>query len=195
MTKRFLSFPKPSIKSDFKIACFWRHFLQKWQQNWPFLPPLFIEEKSWRQNGLVLVAKFFKMTAKLNGFAVNYKIRKSGNLTKACACHRRNREIRPLQELSSAFFVMFQVFANFDKDFSICSYGRRRKKTVQSFAVCLSFRAAYRLSFNFRFVIKDKSVFGDLSWFHVFMRRSKERTTPLTVLLQPKMLLPKNAPT
>ena len=107
MTERFLSFPKPSIKSDFKIACFWRHFLQKWQQNWPFLPPLFIEEKSWRQNGLVLVAKFFKMTAQLTGFAVNYKIRKSSNLTKACACHRQNREIRPLQEISSAFSWYF----------------------------------------------------------------------------------------
>ena len=158
------------------------------------MPPLFIEEKSWRQNGLVLVAKFFKMTAKLTGFAVNYKIRKSGNLTKVCACYRQNREIRLLQELSSAFFVMFQIVANFDKDFSICSYGRRRKKTAQSFAGCLSFCAAYRLSFNFRFVIKDKSVFGGMSWFYIFMRRSKGRTIPLTVLLQPKMLLLKNAP-
>ena len=124
MTKRFLSFPKPSIKSDFKIACFWRHFLQKWQQNWPFLPPLFIEEKSWRQNGLVLVAKFFKMTAKSIGFGGNYKTRKFSNLTEGRTYHRKNQEIRPLQELSSAFFVTFRVVANFDKNFSVCSYRR-----------------------------------------------------------------------
>ena len=118
------------------------------------------------------------MTAKLTDFAVIYKISESVNLTKACAYHRQNREI-------------VRSNPNFHRPFH--DIRKAAQKGCPSFHRSSIFPRRYRLSFNFRFVIKDKSVFAVLSWFHVFMRRSKGRTTPLNVLLQPKMLRPKYA--
>ena len=88
---------------------------------------------NWSENmtakRFILAAIDLKMTAKLTDFAVNYKISESGNLT--------NKDF-------------FNLLMRWNRT--------RRKKTVQSFTGSSSFRVAYRLSFNFRFVTEDKFI-------------------------------------
>ena len=107
------------------------------------LPPLFIEEKSWRQNGLVLLAKFFKVTAKSTCFGGNYKSSKFSNLTKGRAYYGQNRKI-------------VHCNPNFHRPFH--DVRKAAQKDCPSLHRSSIFPRRYRLSFHFCFVTEGKSI-------------------------------------